>query len=160
MKNNNELINRLNIILKKNQDTILDYEKALGEVKALHIRLFFQDQITERKHFATNIKIEIKNLGGEPLEQGSVEGAIHRNWVDVNATLIGKDEKAIINECIRGEKAACEEYEEILAKEIPKVSNIRELLASHKISVMQAVERLELMDQKDYSSTFWYAKKA
>jgi uncharacterized protein (TIGR02284 family) len=48
-----------------------------------------------------------------------VSGALHRGWIDINSTIIGKDEAAVLAECERGEDVAKKAYEEALAIDLP-----------------------------------------
>ena len=47
---------------------------------------------------------------------GSTTGAVHRAWMDVKAFFSGDNDEAMLEEAIRGDKAAVEEYNEVLAK--------------------------------------------
>jgi uncharacterized protein (TIGR02284 family) len=57
--------------------------------------------------------------GGKPEEGGSMLGALHRGWVAVKAKLSTFDDKAVLEECERGEDNAKTRYGKALQKELP-----------------------------------------
>ncbi|MNT90060.1 hypothetical protein D3C72_2308940 [compost metagenome] len=69
---------------------------------------------------------EIRRLGGDPASGGSVSGALHRGWVSVKTALSTSDDKAVLEECERGEDAAVARYRKALKANLP--ADIRALL--------------------------------
>ncbi|BDV37551.1 hypothetical protein DSM21852_08040 [Methylocystis bryophila] len=61
---------------------------------------------------------EITKLGGSTTDSGSVAGAVHRAWIDLKSAVTGGDEKAILEECERGEDVAKAAYEKALKAEL------------------------------------------
>ncbi len=57
---------------------------------------------------------------------GSVSGALHRGWVSVKTALSTSDDKAVLEECERGEDAAVARYRKALKANLP--ADIRALL--------------------------------
>ena len=64
--------------------------------------------------------------GGKPDDGGSASGAVHRGWVSVKGTLAGYSDKAMLEECERGEDAAVARYRKALKEELP--ANVRALV--------------------------------
>ena len=62
---------------------------------------------------------QIRGLGGDLEEGGSAMGAMHRGWVAVKATLSTYDDKAVLEECERGEDNAMARYRKALKKPLP-----------------------------------------
>ena len=58
-------------------------------------------------------------LGGEPEKSGSIAGAMHRGWVHLKASVSGRPDVAILEECERGEDLAKDRYCEALERELP-----------------------------------------
>lgn len=46
-------------------------------------------------------------------DDGSFTGTIHRAWINVKS-LFGNNDKSMLQEAVQGDKAAIEEYEEVL----------------------------------------------
>lgn len=61
----------------------------------------------------------ITQLGGEPEKSGSIAGAMHRGWVHLKASVSGRPDVAILEECERGEDLAKDRYSEALERELP-----------------------------------------
>ena len=57
---------------------------------------------------------EVRRLGGTPDEDGTVLGKTHQAFLDLKAAVMGRDDKAIINEVERGEDYLKEKFEAAL----------------------------------------------
>jgi len=69
----------------------------------------------------------VVSLGGKPAVGPSLSGTLHRRWMDIKATILGKDDDAILKECERGEDLALRSYRRALDKTLPpEVSTIAE----------------------------------
>ena len=65
-------------------------------------------------------------LWGRAASGGTVAGAVHRGWVSVKAALSSRDDKAVLEECERGEDAAVARYRKALNAALP--ADVRALL--------------------------------
>lgn len=106
--------NKLNNILEKTYDAEKGYAKAADNTDNANLKNFFQRKKQQRYDFGHELKTEIKQFGEEVDKGGSVTGAVHRAWMDTKAFFSADDEEAMLEESIRGEKAAVEEYQEVL----------------------------------------------
>ncbi|WGK65399.1 ferritin-like domain-containing protein [Croceiramulus getboli] len=113
---NEKVVNQLNDLLVKNYDAEKGYRNAIENVDNDRLKRFFRDQAARRSQFANELDQEIRNLHGTPKTSGSATGSAHRTWMDVKAALSFDDEESILEECIRGDKASRDEYEEVLEK--------------------------------------------
>ena len=57
--------------------------------------------------------------GGDPEQSGSVTAAIHRGWMNVKEAVTSRDDKAILEECERGEDYAKAQYKKALEQDLP-----------------------------------------
>jgi uncharacterized protein (TIGR02284 family) len=48
-----------------------------------------------------------------------VAGALHRGWVSVKTALTSQDDKAVLEECERGEDSAVAQYRKALKQPLP-----------------------------------------
>ena len=143
--NNNEITEKLNDLLTKAYDAEQGFNKAAERVdKHPSLARFFKNQSDMRLSFGHDIKQAIAKYGGEPDKGSSVAGKAHQIWITLKDSLSSDyDEEAVLEECIRGEKAALEEYDEKLAcAELPAdvremISNQRNGIANSLVSVMQ-----------------------
>jgi uncharacterized protein (TIGR02284 family) len=65
------------------------------------------------------LRDEVRRLGGEPAEAGSITGSLHRGWMGLKAALTGDDDRAILDECERGEESALAAYRAALGVDMP-----------------------------------------
>lgn len=63
--------------------------------------------------------ILIKDFGKEANQEDSFLSKLHRGWMDFKASLSGKDTKAVLSECERGEEYAIEKYSKALQGSLP-----------------------------------------
>lgn len=106
--------NRLNNILEKTYDAEKGYAKAAENAENINLKNFFQRKKQQRYDFGHELKSEIKQFGEEVDKGGSVTGTMHRAWMDTKAFFSADNEEAMLEESIRGERAAVEEYQEVL----------------------------------------------
>lgn len=109
-------VNQLNQLLEKSYDAEKGYKKAIEDTDSTRLKTFFQERAATRSQFATEIHNELHKLNVEPKTTGSVTGKVHRAWMDFKNTLTSKNEEAILEECIRGEKASIQDYKEVLGQ--------------------------------------------
>ena len=105
---------KLNDLLEKTYDAEKGYKKAAENTDNLNLRTFFVRKSNQRKDFGHALKTEIAQFGEEPEKGGSATGAVHRAWMDTKAFFSSDEAEAMLEESIRGEKAAVDEYEDVL----------------------------------------------
>ncbi|MGM0933050.1 MAG: ferritin-like domain-containing protein [Bacteroidota bacterium] len=115
-KSQKERINSLQELLEKNYDAEKGYKKVLEEADNVNLKEFLKQQAVMRNRFATEIHKAIRALNAEPKEKGSATADLHRTWIDLKTLFTKNDDEAVLEECLRGEKASLKEYEEKLKK--------------------------------------------
>ncbi|SDL34200.1 ferritin-like domain-containing protein [Kriegella aquimaris] len=108
-----ELADRLNGILEKNSDAEKGFGNAANNTENRILSAYFNEKALQRRAFAEELKSEIVTLGKDFDESGSATAAAHRAWIDIKS-FFGNSDEAMLQESIRGERAAVEEYEEVL----------------------------------------------
>jgi uncharacterized protein (TIGR02284 family) len=114
MKFTEKMTNKLKKLLEKNYDAEKGYKKAAEKVENTKLKQFFNDQAQKRYDFGHEIKTEIKNYGETPDKGGSATGTMHRTWMDIETAFSSNNEETILGEVQKGEKAAIEEYDEVI----------------------------------------------
>ncbi|WP_435373069.1 ferritin-like domain-containing protein [Aequorivita sediminis] len=114
MKFTDKMSNKLNELLEKNYDAEKGYKKAAEKVENTKLKQFFNEQAQKRYDFGHELKNEIKNYGETPEKGGSATGSLHRTWMDIETAFSSNNEKTILGEVQKGEKAAVEEYNEVI----------------------------------------------
>lgn len=109
-----KLVDQLEEILEKNRDAEKGYVKAAENADSPNLKAFFRRKASERKEFNESLKRELVTSYDEIDDDGSFSGTMHRTWMDIKSFFSGNDDESMLEEAIRGDKAAVEEYEEVL----------------------------------------------
>lgn len=107
--------NNLNALLEKTYDAEKGYKKAAENTDNMVLKTFFENKSKQRYDFGHQLKEELKSFGQKIEKGGSITGATHRAWMDVKSLASSDTGEAMLEEAIRGEKAAVKEYKEVLA---------------------------------------------
>ncbi|MEH6764967.1 MAG: PA2169 family four-helix-bundle protein [Aequorivita antarctica] len=139
------VVNNLQDLLEKNYDAEKGFTKAMKDAKNQNLKRFLQNQAAQRSRFATELDQQIRNLNEQPKESGSLTGNLHRTWIDIKSSVAGNTDEAVLEECIRGEKASWKEYEEKLQKQnFP--SNISGLLKNQATEIHNTLNRVKTLE--------------
>lgn len=142
MKINEKISNKLNDLLIKNYDAEKGYREASENSDSNWMKTFFTDRATERRRFISELKAEIINLGKDPKDSGSVTGSMHRGWMDFKTIFTKKDDEAMIEEVLKGEKSCLEEYNEFLNEpEIPM--ELKRTVSNQRDTVKESIKTLK-----------------
>lgn len=93
----------LNTLIATLLDSVEGYQKSAEDLDNEAFRTMFLERARERQSAVTKLQAAVAQLGGNPEDDTSVMGSIHRVFVDLKAAVIGRDDKAIVNEVERGE---------------------------------------------------------
>ncbi|SDK88981.1 conserved hypothetical protein [Salinimicrobium catena] len=131
-----ELTSMLNELLEKNYDTEKVYKTAADDVKHEGLKSFFKEKAMQRYDFGHELKAEIRNFGEEPDKGSSMKGDTHRAWMNLKTALSSDKEEAVLEEAIRAEKAAVEDYNKMI-----KADGFPPTTANLLIKQRNAIER-------------------
>jgi len=146
---NSELVDQLEEILQKNRDAEKGYAKAAENADSASLQSFFNRKSNQRREFNNALKRELVVSYEKVDDSGSFTGTIHRTWMDIKSFFSGNSDESMLEEAIRGDKAAVKEYEEILEDTLLP-SNIAVLIRDQHLRIntdLQTVKSLE--DLKD-----------
>jgi uncharacterized protein (TIGR02284 family) len=104
-------------VIKRNLDAVKGYEKAADKVQHAELAKAFRDQASQRRQFALELQGQTHVLDDSmvnDIKDGSFKGDMHRTWMDIKTALSSDKDEALVEECIRGEKAALEDYDDLL----------------------------------------------
>lgn len=135
------IISTLNGLIEINRDGQKGFTEAADHIQNPELKTFFLEQGRTRARFVGELQQEVRGLGGDPENTGSMLGTMHRAWLDLKTSLGGGDH-AILVTCESGEDSAVSEYEKALAKELP--ANVRTLLGQQYGAVKQSHDRVKL----------------
>ena len=104
----------LNTLLATLIDSINGYRDSAENIENGSLKRLFLESAEERSRVAEDLRAEVRRLGGDPNDDGSVMGKTHQVFLDLKAAVTGRDDKAIINEVERGEDYLKEKFETAL----------------------------------------------
>lgn len=107
--------NKFNDLLEKAYDAEKGFRKAAKNVDSATLKNFFTQKALEREGFKNELRNELLANGLKIKEDsGSATGFLHRAWMDTKALFSTDDDKSMLQEVRNGEKAALEDYEDLL----------------------------------------------
>ncbi|WBL25355.1 ferritin-like domain-containing protein [Zunongwangia sp. HGR-M22] len=147
MKYSEEVSEKLNELLEKNYDAEKGYKFAAENVKNDKLKSFFTERAQERYDFGHELKSEIRNYGEVPDKGSSLAGDAHRTWMNLKTAFSGNKEEAVLEEAIRGEKVAVEEYQKILDDtNVP--ASTQNILLKQKNSIVASLNEVKSLEYK------------
>jgi uncharacterized protein (TIGR02284 family) len=96
-------ITELNELMAVTTDSIDGYSEAKDKVEASRFTPAFNERILERQAILTTLQSEVRRLGGEPGEGGTMLAGASRMVANLKSAVMGNDDKAIIDQIERGE---------------------------------------------------------
>ena len=132
-----EVLDQLNKLLTRSHDADKGYAEAAENVKDVELKSLFLAQSRQRAEFAQELEREIRTVGGEPDNGTSLASDLHRAWINIKSTFASDDDKAVVQECSRGDQQALDNYNEVL-QETDLVASTRQLLLSQKEKIESA----------------------
>lgn len=145
MYTKNELLDELEEILEKNIDAERGYSKAADKAENPALKRYFENKSMERRDFNSELKTQIKAAYSDFDEDGSFTGSIHRTWMDLKSIFSANDDEAMLEESIRGDKAAVEEYDDVLEEESLPLG-LRNLLLHQRTKIKTDLEKNKTLE--------------
>lgn len=140
-----EVGKKLNNLLEKTYDAEKGFKKAAENIDHAPLKSYFKNKAQERYNFGHELKQEIRSFNQDVDKGGSLTGSAHRAWMDVKSLLSSDAEESMLNEAIRGEKAAIEEYEEVL-NETSLPMSTKSILQSQKSIINNGLARINSLE--------------
>jgi uncharacterized protein (TIGR02284 family) len=131
----NDTIGILNNLIETCRDGQEGFQEASENIVRPDIKQLFMEAALQRARYLGQLQAEVRALGGDPADTGSVGGALHRAWIDIKGTFSGKDEASILAEAERGEDSAVAAYRDALENELP--ANLRAIVAAQYAEVQR-----------------------
>ncbi|WP_281847736.1 ferritin-like domain-containing protein [Olleya namhaensis] len=144
-KDNKELVNTLQDLLQKNYDAEAGYKQVMQKTENQPLKNWMQQKALQRNTFATELDFQIRKHNAEPKASGTLAGDLHRGWINVKSTLTSDTDEALLEECIRGEKASLTEYEEKLER-FNEDSEIKTIIQTQLTTVRSALNTVKKLE--------------
>lgn len=114
-----QVIETLNDLLETSRDGELGFREAAEHTRTPSLSALFGRRADTCRQAAVELQDQIKRLGGELDEGGTVTGAAHRVWVHIRGLFGGASDETMLSECERGEDAALARYRKALKQNLP-----------------------------------------
>jgi len=139
--------NKIKQLIQKTEDSVKGFEKAAENAKKKGVKVYFEKRAVQRTLFAKTLHNAAPALDtGDSDIDGSAKGAMHRAWMDVKAFFSGDDDEAMLEESVRGDKSAIEEYNEILGESmVPK--RIKEIMREQRDEIQNDLETSKILEE-------------
>lgn len=116
----------LNTMIRASADAERGYAAAAADVRDPAIKQLLLGCSNDRAQFVMALQAAVQGLGAFVESAGTFEGLLRRGWMAVRHTL--ETERAVIEECERGERAAIHAYD-LAASRTPLASMPPEIRA-------------------------------
>ena len=114
-----DVIDALQDLAECSKDGEYGFRACAEQAKRPDLKSTFLQRADDCRSAAQELNQHIRSLGGIAEEHGSAAGALHRGWVALKATLSTYDDKAVLEECERGEDNAKARYAKALKQPLP-----------------------------------------
>ena len=139
-----KLISALNDLLTRNHDAKKGYIEAGNDVSNITLRNWLFDNSQKRASYIQELNTQIQALAGKPDHGTSFLGDLHRTWMDFKSNITDGD-TAVLNECIRGEEHAVQDYDKVL--ELSMTTAIREVLLRQRRNIEDSLNALRAIEE-------------
>jgi len=97
-------VDKLNYLLRMEHNSVRGYEHAIDNVSDENLKARFKEYRQAHSERGTRISNMITSLNGQPETDGSLAGALHRNWVDLKTAVANDDSEAVMEAVVFGER--------------------------------------------------------
>lgn len=140
---NGEVIDTLDDLAECAKDGEYGFRACAEQAQRQDLKSLFLQRADDCRGAAQELYQQIRSLGGTPDEGGSAGGALHRGWVAVKAKLSTFDDKAVLEECERGEDNALARYRKALKQDLP--AHIRQIVERQLQGVQRNHDQVKML---------------
>jgi uncharacterized protein (TIGR02284 family) len=96
-------ISVLNSLIETTIDSVDGYRRSAQEATNSRFSSAFLERAGEREQIVSKLRDQVRKLGGNPEDDGSVLAAAHRAFLSLRDKVTGSDDEAVIAEVDHGE---------------------------------------------------------
>jgi len=116
---NADVIDVLKDLVECCKDGEYGFRECAEQAERQDLKTMFLQRADDCRNGAQELNQLVRQHGGTAEEGGSAMGAMHRGWVSIKSKLTSYDDKAVLEECERGEDNAKARYKKALDKNLP-----------------------------------------
>lgn len=105
----------LNRCIEAGLDAQKGYATAAADVRDEELKTTLQLRSDERAGFVVALQHAVREMGGWAENHGSLEGTLHRVWIETRIAVEGPSDASVLVECERGERRCLAAYDTLLA---------------------------------------------
>jgi uncharacterized protein (TIGR02284 family) len=136
----------LNSLIETTIDSVDGYRRSAQEATNSRFSAEFLERATEREQVVSQLRDRVRQLGGNPEDDGSVLAAAHRAFLTLRDKVTGSDDAAVIAEVDHGESYLNGKWETAL-RDGGLSAETRSLIQSSYDSVREGHERWRRMHE-------------
>ena len=107
-------ISVLNSLITTTIDSANGFERSAEDAEVPNFVEMFREFAQERRQVVGRLQEKVRQLGGEPNDDGSLKADLHRRWVDLRDAISKGGDQEIIEEVERGEDYLKAKYDAAL----------------------------------------------
>jgi uncharacterized protein (TIGR02284 family) len=119
MEMNKEVQSTIHHLIERCKDGAKGYKTAAEDIEDKDLKDLFRKYAVQRDSMITELQDQLHKMGKTDDESGTLEGTVHRAWIDLKSALTSRDRLRVLEECERGEDYALKAYREALDKNLP-----------------------------------------
>ncbi|WP_162426492.1 ferritin-like domain-containing protein [Pontibacter pudoricolor] len=146
MEINKEVFSTVHHLIERCKDGAKGYKTAAEDVEDRDLKELFMKYAVQRDSMITELQAELHKMGKTDDESSSLEGTVHRIWIDIKSAISSKDRKRILEECERGEDYAVKAFEEARQADLP--GNLKQIVEQQYIDVKHAHDHIRALRDK------------
>lgn len=148
---NDDIVDVLNELIETCKDGEYGFNSCAEHAKAAELKSIFASRADECRRAAEELQSQVMACGGKPEDSGTAAGALHRGWVAARSALTGYDDRAMLDECERGEDVAKRKYRKALEQSLPP--DIRSLVERHMAGVQANHDQIKSLRDRYPATT-------
>lgn len=114
------VIETLNDLIENCKDGEYGFRTCAEHARSPELKRLLAHRADGCRAAAHELQAYVNRLGGTPDTGGSASGALHRRWVELRGTFSFDDDRAMLDECERGEDIAVARYRSALDEHLPE----------------------------------------
>jgi len=117
---NDKVIATLNELIETSKDGEKGFALAARDTREPELNEVFKQGEESCRAAAAELQDQVRLLGGDAAESGSMKAAAHRGWISLKTAMSSRDDIAILEECERGEDYAKARYDAAMKLDLPE----------------------------------------
>ena len=93
----------LNSLIETTIDSVDGYRRSAQEATNSRFSAAFLERASEREEIVSKLRDQVRRLGGEPADDGTVLASAHRAFLSLRDKVTGTDDAAVVAEVDHGE---------------------------------------------------------